>query len=164
MEQAMSGEHQQKVDDCKLELDKIKKWINQNRMDSQVRYLVCYAVIRTSGTIEVIYKNMIYEHLSQGVNNEARKFLTESILESPSNPKTTNIKSVLEKINSDWSEAFEIQCKSCGKKSDLNSLVQLRNDFSHGGGITQSIETIIKYFDGAVEILEILESIVTTST
>lgn len=156
----MNGEYQQKVDDCKLELDQIKIWINKNRMDSQVRYLVSYAIIRTSGTIEVIYKSIIYNHLSDGVNQEAVKFLTGSILDSPSNPKTSNIKALLEKINADWSEAFEKEVKESGKKSDLNSLVQLRNDFAHGANITQSIETVIKYFNGAIDILNILEKIV----
>ena len=42
----------------------------------------------------------------------------------------------------------------------MNSLVQLRNDFSHGNSINVSVETVTKYFDSGCFILEILNNVI----
>ena len=51
--------------------------------------------------------------------------------------------------------------KASGEKDKLNSLVQLRNDFAHGDSIAVSIDTVIKYFDSAINILNILDEVCT---
>ena len=47
--------------------------------------------------------------------------------------------------------------KSDNIKSDLNSLVNLRNAFAHGRDMTSSIDTIIKYYLSAVEVIILLQ-------
>lgn len=43
------------------ELRNIKGWIDNNKLDSKVRYLNAYSVIKASGTIERVYKNIVFE-------------------------------------------------------------------------------------------------------
>ena len=46
------------------------------------------------------------------------------------------------------------------EKDKLNSLVKLRNDFTHGDNIAVSIDTVINYFKSARKILEILKMVI----
>ena len=57
--------------------------------------------------------------------------------------------------------SYSIICASGIKeKGDLTSLVNLRNDFSHGQKITATIANIMTYFQGGCKILEILDYII----
>ena len=79
----------------------------------------------------------------------------------PNNPNTGNMSNMLQNISSEWKTLFDQQVKQSGEKDKLNSLVQLRNDFAHGDSISVSIDTVIKYFDSAVKILNILDNVCT---
>ena len=85
----MNGEFIQMIADTKGELDSIRKWINAgNQFDSKTRYLISYAVVKASGTVEVIFKNMIYNYLSVGANEKAKGYLEKAIIDSSCNPNT----------------------------------------------------------------------------
>ena len=47
----MNGDYSLILRDCRIELENIQRWITANPMDSNVRYLTSYAVIKASGTI-----------------------------------------------------------------------------------------------------------------
>ena len=71
----MNGEFIQMIEDTRAELDSIRKWINAgNQFDSKSRYLISYAVVKASGAVEVIFKNMIYNYLSVGANEKAKGY------------------------------------------------------------------------------------------
>ena len=155
----MNGKFLQMIADTRGELDSIHKWINDgNQFDSKTRYLISYAVVKASGTVEVIFKNMIYNFLIVGANEKAKGYLEKAIIDSSCNPNTGNM---LQNISSEWKTLFDQQVKQSGEKDKLNSLVQLRNDFAHGDSISVSIDTVIKYFDSAVKILNILDNVCT---
>lgn len=142
----MNGKYKSKIDDCSNELKKIKKWIDQNKLDSNVKYLVNYAVIKCCGTIENIYKDMIFDYLANGANIETINYLTRNIINSSSNPSTKKIKNMLQSINKNWASDFDKRIKGKNEMRQLNSLVDLRNTFSHGGSITSSIDEVILFF------------------
>lgn len=156
----MNGNYQGMIDDCKLELKNIKQWIDNNKLHSNVKYLVSYAVIKACGTTEVIFKRIIFDYLSNGANNETIEYLTHNIIESSYNPSCFKIERTLKLINVNWKKSFSDKFNKSNEKTELDSLIQLRNDFSHGGNISASIEDIIKYFDGAEKILKELDLIV----
>lgn len=157
----MNGDCIQKIEDTKEELTNIKNWINNgNQFDSKTRYLVSYAVIKASGTVEVIFKQTIYDYLSINANEGAKAYLERMILDSSCNPNTGNMSNMLQSISSIWKNNFDQQVKNSGQKDKLNSLVQLRNDFAHGVSISVSIDTVINYFNSAVAILHILCSVI----
>lgn len=158
----MNGEFLQMIADTQEELKSIRKWINAgNQFDSKTRYLVAYSVIKASGTVEVIFKNIIYNYLIIGANEKTKGYLEKAIIDSSCNPNTGNMSNMLQNISSEWKTSFDQQVKQSGEKDKLNSLVQLRNDFAHGDSISVSIDTVINYFDSGVIILNILDSVCT---
>ena len=95
----MNGRHDQMIADCRDELQVIKTKISVNIFDSTVRFLNSYAVIKISGTFEVIFKEILFDYLSFNANEENKMYLTKNIVDSSSNPNTQNISKYLEKIN-----------------------------------------------------------------
>lgn len=155
----MIAENVRKLDDCKSELNNIISWINKNPIHSNVRYLVSYAVVKSSGTIESVFKSMLYEYLADGTAPSTQAYLTKMIVDSSCNPSTGNIFRMLEQIDGELKEGFEDLIKGIQQKADLNSLVNLRNDVAHGRVISVTIATVNNYFDSGRYILELLEQI-----
>ena len=156
----MTGNNVQSIHDCQSELTNIKNFITKNPLDSMVKYLVSYSVIKSCGTIEIVYKDIIYNHLIQNANKEAIAYFSKNIKESSSNPKIENICSLLKQINANWNTSFKNNANNIDKQS-LNSLVELRNQLAHGNSITSSIDDVITYFNCGCNILQVLDSIVT---
>lgn len=153
----MTDENERKIDDCCNELTNIKSWIDKNPLDSNVRYLAAYAVVKASGTIEVVFKSMIYDVLADKVKLETQNYLTKMVIESSCNPSTGNMSNLLDQLDTQRKIKFNNMIKGKTEKSDLNSLVSLRNDVAHGRTMNSSINTVKKYFESGVFILEKLE-------
>ena len=155
----MKYEYKQKLDDVLSELEIIREWINKdrNKFDVKTKYLISYAVVKASGTIETVFKQIIFDFLVFNARQETSKYLEKMILDSSSNPKTGNMSNILQNISSEKRNIFDQKVKESDKKDKLNSLVQLRNDLAHGGNINISIDTIITYYDAGRSILDILD-------
>lgn len=158
----MRAEYVQMIDDTRQELLNIRTWINagRNQFDSKSKYLISYCVIKSCGTTEVVYKHMVFDYLIIGAQSETVVYLEKMILDSSSNPNAGNISNLLQMVSAPWKERFNQEIAQGNIKSDLNSLVQLRNDFAHGKSINISIDTVLRYFESAVKVLEILDNIV----
>lgn len=156
----MTNENVHRIEDCRNELNKIKKWADSNPLDSNVNYLTSYCIIRSCGTLEIVFKQIVYDYLSAGTIVDTQKYLEIEILDSSSNPKTGMMECYLDKIDSKKKEIFSDKIKSLGNaKSDLNSLVQLRNDFAHGKTSSTSITIIIREFESGIKILDELDNV-----
>lgn len=156
----MTGTNNQLISDCQNELIDIQNYIASDPFNSMVKYLVSYAVIKSCGTIEIIFKDIIYQHLIQNANSEAISFFTKNIKESSSNPKTDRICDTLKQLNGAWNTSFKTQINSSSDKNMLNSLVDSRNQLAHGNSISASINDVINQFNAGCNILNILDSIV----
>ncbi|MGL5041825.1 MAG: HEPN domain-containing protein [Culicoidibacterales bacterium] len=148
----MTGEISNAFNDVDNELENIRKHINKNRFEINTKYLISYAVIRACGTIEIVYKKLIHEFLTDGAKPETGQYLSKIIIDSSSNPKTGNIERMLSDIDHKLCEDFKTRFSS-GEKDGLNSLVQNRNNFAHGQTVTITIGTLIKYFASSKKIL-----------
>ena len=159
----MNNEYKKRIFNTKNELASIKKWIHtgKNVYDDNTRYLVEYSIMVACGTLEYVYKHMIYDCLASGTNEEATTFLAKMVVDNSSNPSTGNIEKVLESCSDCWKNKFISQIKENNIKSDVNSLVQLRNNFSHGlrNKSSASIETVCKYFSSGEKMITILARI-----
>lgn len=155
----MTGNNIQSIQDCQSELASIKMFIHKNPLDSVVRYLVSYSVIKSCGTIELVYKDIIYTHLIKNANPEAVAYFSKNIKESSSNPKIDNICSLLKQLNTNWNSNFKNTATDIDKQC-LNSLVELRNQLAHGNSITSTIDDVVTYFTSGCNILNVLDSIV----
>ncbi|RHQ09539.1 MAE_28990/MAE_18760 family HEPN-like nuclease [Clostridium sp. AM49-4BH] len=158
----MKSDYVDLIKNTDRELQEIRKWINadKNRFDTKTKYLIAYSVIKASGSIEVVFKQIIYDYLTREAGEKTATYIEKMILDSSCNPNTGNMSNLLQNISSEWKEQFDALVKESGKKSKINSLVQLRNDFAHGDNITVSIDTVISYFDAAKDILNILDTVV----
>lgn len=162
MESHMRSDYVDLIKNTDRELQEIRKWINadKNRFDTKTKYLIAYSVIKASGSIEVVFKQIVYDYLTREAGEKTATYIEKMILDSSCNPNTGNMSNLLQNISSEWKEQFDALVKESGKKSKINSLVQLRNDFAHGDNITVSIDTVISYFDAAKDILNILDTVV----
>ena len=158
----MRDEYIQQLDDARQELECIREWINKdrNKFDIKTKYLVSYAVVKASGSIEVVFKKIVFDFLSQNVREETGQYLEKMILDSSCNPNTGNMSNMLQNISGLKRNIFDQQVKESEKKDKLNSLVQLRNDFAHGDNVNISINTVITYYDAGISILNILDNII----
>lgn len=158
----MRDEYIQQLDDARQELESIREWINKdrNKFDIKTKYLVSYAVVKASGSIEVVFKKIVFDFLSQNVREETGQYLEKMILDSSCNPNTGNMSNMLQNISGLKRNIFDQQVKESEKKDKLNSLVQLRNDFANGDNVNISINTVITYYDAGISILNILDNII----
>ena len=164
----MNEEYIRQLDDVKFELGQIKKWIDQehNRTDTKARFLISYAIIRASGTIEQVFKQTLFDKLSYGTCEENNNFLSKHIIDSSCNPSTKMIERFLEEMSNNWKEKFKriVKEEAIKEKSELNSLVQWRNDFAHGRSNTNSIESVIASYKAGITILNILDKVIKTNS
>ena len=156
----MNGEVQSILDECDVELNTISIWIEKNKFDTFVRFLVRYAVIKACGSIERAFKLMLYTKLANNCSEETKIFLQKQILDSPVNPSTGKIQKFFEKINSNWNRIFFESVKETDK-GNLNSLVNLRNDFAHGAAINSPISSVFEYYNSGKVILGFIDEILT---
>ena len=157
----MKDELKRIADETHLELDKISNWINSNKLDFKVNYLNAYSVIKASGTIERIFKSMIYDRMSEGANDETCHYLTKKILDASYNVSFKKIQNILEGINPEWFKELKSRVSQKNNlQNDLNSLIQLRNTFAHGNSINESIDAIIGYYESGMLVLEELDKVI----
>lgn len=155
----MNDEHIRTLSDCDDELHKIKKWIDKNPLDTNVRFLVAYAVVKASGTVELVFKSNLHIFLAEDCKGETRTFLEKNIIDLSCNPSTGNMEHLLEQIDTARKELFSLRIKNTQEKMDLNSLVELRNDIAHGRSISVSINTVQRYFESGKAILNKLDAV-----
>lgn len=160
----MNEDEKRILDDCDLEIKNIKNWIDSNKFDSNVKFLVAYAVIKTSGSIELVFKSMINTFLSQNCIDETKVFLTKNIIDSSANPSPGIIEKYLEQFDGKRKVRFSDLLNGSQDKGNLKSLVSLRNDIAHGRTINSSINVVESYFESGKKILEILEEVINDSS
>ena len=160
----MCGNYEQKLHDCENELNRIQTWIISNSLDSNVRYLTAYAVIKASGTIEQALKQMLFDILTSGCTEEAKTYFTKQILKASFNPSPKKIINLLPNMSSNWQNSFKDRIDSTPEKAQLQSLVDLRNAMSHGNDITTSISDVITYYNSGKWILAQLYDVITNSS
>lgn len=153
----------EKLRDCDIELQKINEWIDSNKFHTNVKYLVSYSVMKACGTIEIVFKYMIYLFLSNSAEDATKTYLEKQIIDSSCNPSFGNIKRMIEQFDGVKAQKFEDDLKLTGYKNGLSSLVNLRNNIGHGRDITASITNVIEYYEAGKNVLLLLESVLSNS-
>ena len=153
------------VDQCETELQHVKGIIVGLGITSAiVPYLTKYALIKACGTIEVSFKSIIADFCSKRSKKQIKRFLTRRVRENSANPSYSNICALIKDFDEDWHSLFKTLIDANPRKSTLldhlESLVDGRNEFSHGGNPTISINNIIDYFADAKIVIGILDSVV----
>lgn len=153
------------ISQCDAELAQIQVLISSTGATGHFApYLTKYAVIRACGCIETSFKSVIADYCSQGSKTQVKRFIAKRIRDGSANPTMKNMCNLLNDIDENWNATFKAGIKaepnSEQLRTSLQSLVDARNEFSHGGNPTVSISDVISYYTHAKRIIELMDGIV----
>jgi hypothetical protein len=160
-----NAEVQKLLDSCVSELAQVKAIIDGLAITSStIPYLTKYSVIRACGTIEQSFKSILADFCSAKCEKQVKRFIGRRVRDSSMNPSYSNICKLVMDFDEDWLKTFKAQVGAAANPDELltsvQSLVDARNDFSHGGNPSATIGDVIKYFSHSRAIIEMLDSCV----
>ena len=127
-------------------------------------YINKYSIIKACGAIEVSYKAILTDYLVRRAKSQIKNYIHKSIRDSSSNPSYDNICKTLKSFDENWSVKFKRDIKAVTNHTQmidsLDSLVDARNSFSHGGDPTTTVQEIQRYFCDSIRIIEVLDNII----
>lgn len=153
------------LNQCRSELNHIHdSIIVLGIMSPVVPYLTKYAVIRACGAIEVSFKNLVVDYCSKRSKKQVKRFIFMKIAKGSANPSHDNILTILNQFDEDWKNVYKANIKADPDKQQLldslQSLVDARNDFAHGGNPTLSISDVLTHFSNARRVIEHIDSVI----
>ena len=156
-------EVQKLLDDCASELSHVKIIIDGLGVASNIApYLTKYSLIRACGTIEQAFKSIICDFCSRRSKKQIKRFLEQHVRDSSLNPSYSNICKLLKEFDEDWWKQFKTSINNSPDKTawttSLQSLVDARNNFAHGGNPSASIGDVIIYYQHSRSVIEELDS------
>jgi|GEM_PF-678992 len=133
---------------------------------SVVPYLNRYCIIRACGALEQSFKTIIADYCNHRSKIQVKKYINKNIRDSSSNPSFENICRILKIFDQQWHSQFKASIRSHPQKDlillSLESLVEARNDFAHGGSPSTTVSDVIGYFNESKKIIIILDSTINT--
>ena len=167
----MKQEFQQMIDDCNVELDDIQTKIAALPSTDRMRqYLTNYALIRTCGIAEFVYRSIITDYFSKYSSTQINKYLESTIRNASHSVLYDNICALLGKFDDSWRNNFQTtvatHTNSSGKNDkeklilSTKSLVNNRHAFAHGKSTSVSFTQIKEYFKDVIELIKILDAVV----
>jgi hypothetical protein len=156
-------EAQRLLDDCSNELSQVKTLIDGLGVTSNIApYLTKYSIIRACGAIEQAFKSIICDFCSIRSKKQVKRFLEQRVRDSSINPSYSNICKLLKDFDDSWLTQFKTSINSSPDKdarmTSLQSLVDARNDFAHGGNPSSSIGDVIIYYQHSRAVIETMDS------
>ncbi len=164
------------MDDCASEFERIAgiitvpedsgstKETNAVRVDS-LPFLTKYALIKSCGIIELCFKTIICDQVSQKENVRIKKYLDDTFLSRGVNPKVKAIAGYLAKFDEAWPKEFEnrVQVKDDKISPSMRYLVDERNKHAHGKDTRIGFHEILSCFRYGRMAVEILDDVVSGS-
>lgn len=156
---------EQILNECKADLERTNQVVVGLGVTSHiVPYLNKYAIIRACGSVEVAFKAIIADYCSKRSKQQVKTFIEKKVRDSSRNPSWDAICQTLAEFDDNWTEGFKTAVKARIDqqilRDSLQSLVDARNEFAHGGNPGASIGDVIKYFEHSREILKELDKVV----
>lgn len=153
------------LDDCRDELDRVELIINGLGPASNiVPYLNKYAVIKACGIVEVAYKSIMADYCDRRSKPQVKSFLKKHVRDSSKNPNYSNICTLLKEFDVNWNSEFRNRVNVHPDRTrittSIESLVDARNEFAHGGNPTLTVSDVISYFSDFRVVIEIIDDIV----
>ncbi|NCC61766.1 MAG: hypothetical protein EOM12_12695 [Verrucomicrobiae bacterium] len=150
---------------CSAELAQVKTLIDNLGFTSTiVPYLTKYAVVRACGSVELAFKAVIADYCSRRGKKQVKRFLTRKVRDGSANPSYDKICQFLHDFDEEWKRDFkgliEQEANKANLLTSLQSLVDARNDFAHGGNPSASIGDVLVYYGHARRIIEIMDGVV----
>ncbi len=153
------------LDSCTNEINSIKQQINLlGATNNAIPFLVKYVIIRACGTIEQSVKTIIADYCEKGATLQIKNYISLTIRENSSNPNLYNINKMLTKFDKSWAKKLERDLKATKIKikleKSLQSLVDARNMFAHGGNPSITFKNVMDYYIDSESVIRIIDSII----
>lgn len=150
---------------CRSELTHVEDSIRALGLTSPVSpYLTKYAVIRACGAVEVSFKALIADFCNKRSKKQVKRYIALKITRSSANPSHEKIVEMLNQFDEIWKSSYKARIGADPDKvhllDSLQSLVDARNEFAHGGNPTLTISDVIKHFDHARRVIEHVDFVV----
>lgn len=154
---------QSDLDSCEAELNHVKTLIDGLGITSLVvPYLSKYAIIRACGCVEQSFKTLIADYCDYRSKKQVKQFLNKRIREGSANPSYQNLLKFLKEFDDDWHTNFKAAINALPDKeillTSLQSLVDARNDFAHGGSPSVTIGDTLKYFAHSKKVIIFMDT------
>lgn len=158
-------EVQQVLVDCENDLVQAKTIVASIGFTSNiVPYLTKYAIIKACGAIEVAYKAIVADFCSKRSKIQIKRYLDNKVREGSRNPTYSNLCKLLAEFDEEWNKIYKEKINAHSDKDNilfsLQSLVDARNDFAHGGNPTITLDDTIKHFSYCRVAVEIMDDII----
>lgn len=152
------------INDTIFEFSQIEILLNNIGVTSPMaKYLTLYSLIKATGVIEFSYKTIVADFHS-GCSSQLETFIDKTVRSNSKNPNIDNMHSLLKSFDDNWDNDFKTLLNAHSDKNrlmqSLSSLNQNRNKFAHGISPTASFNDIKTYFNDAVEIVKMIDSVV----
>lgn len=154
------------LNQCRTELDHVVTTISGagGAISPVTPYLTKYAVIRACGSIEVSFKSLIADFCTKQSNAQIKRYIHMRIIKGSANPSEKNIVNILNQFDEAWRKRFQSNLRSDPNKRQLiyslQSLVDARNEFAHGGNPTLTIADVVRHFDHARRVVEHVDAVI----
>lgn len=150
---------------CKNELDHVRTSITSLGLTSTITpYLTNYAVIKACGTIEVSFKSLLADFCNKRSKKQIKRFIDKRVVNGSANPSYVNLLKFLDHFDADWKKNFKANLDADPNKtqihSSLQSLVDARNEFAHGGTPTITITDVITHFNNSRKAIEHMDFVI----
>ncbi len=153
------------VESCVAELEEIEKKIESlPPLDKMKSYLTMYALMRTCGTIEFVYRAIVADFFDQFPIPQLHSYMSNTVREASASATYDNMCNLLKKFDSSWTTDFKNLVGINSNKDKMllstHSLVQNRHQFAHGMMPTVTFNDIKLYYHDSLQLLAIFDSIV----
>lgn len=130
----MKAELQDLIDECTAELADISVKINSlPSLDKLRAYLTKYALIKSCGTIEFVYRSLVADYFDQSNLTQVPTYIEKTVREGSMSAKYDNMSGLLGKFDDNWRNSFRIAVAQHPDSqriiSSANSLVNNRHQW-----------------------------------
>lgn len=161
----MKTDLQDLIDECTIELNDIEGRLdNLPALDKERLYLTQYALIKSCGTVEFVYRSIVADYFDQSSLVQIHTYIDNTVRSGSMSATYDNMNKLLKKFDSNWANTFKNSVQSHPNAQRLisssNSLVNNRHLFAHGKPPTATFLDIKNYYFDVLQLVNILDSIV----
>lgn len=161
----MKTELQDLIDECTTELVNISATITELQpFDKLKSYLTKYALIKSCGTIEYVYRALVADYFDRSNLTQVPTYIDKTVRNGSMSATYDNMSGLLGKFDENWKRNFKNAVSQHPDSQRIiesaNSLVTNRHQFAHGKNTTATFNDIKQYYTDALELIRIMDSVV----
>ena len=161
----MKPELQSILEDCESQLNDIEIKISSLQPFDKTRiYLTQYALIKTCGTLEYVYRSIVADYFDQSRFTQIHTYLDNTVRNGSMSATYNNMCNLLGKFDKEWQTSFKkaVQNRQDEQRiiASATSLVNNRHSFAHGKSPTATFIEICAYYHDALILIDELDVVV----